>query len=124
MSEELPEFPKPDRPMPEALIVLTNLPDAESARTLARVLVELRLAACVNILPAVQSVYRWQGGIEEAQETTLLIKTVRDRYDALEQAIRDRHPYEVPEIVAAPVIAGWPAYLGWIEQETTNHVQA
>lgn len=108
--------------MQQTLLVLSNLPDAPSAQALARMLVEQRLAACVNILPAVQSVYRWQGAIEEATETTVLIKTTPARYAELEAAIRGTHPYEVPEIIALPVAAGLPAYLDWVVSETKKDV--
>lgn len=102
-----------------ALLVLTNLPDDASARTLAGELVELRLAACVNILAPCRSVYRWQGQVEDASEVPLLIKTTAERYAALEEAIRARHPYELPEIVAVPLAHGLPAYLDWVAAETT-----
>lgn len=104
--------------MKNALLVLTNLPDATSARALAGLLVESRLAACVNILPSCRSVYRWEGRIEEAEEVPLLIKTTTDRYTALEMAIREQHPYELPEIIAVPIERGLPAYLNWIATET------
>jgi periplasmic divalent cation tolerance protein len=108
--------------MEQALLVLTNLADMASARLLARALVEQRLAACVTMLPAVQSVYRWNDVIEEAAEVTLLIKTTTARYEALEQAIRALHPYALPEVIAVPVTAGSPAYLGWIVQETRKEI--
>ena len=104
--------------MEDALLVITNLADAASAQKLARALVEQRLAACVNMLPAVQSVYRWNGAVEEAAEVTLLIKTTTARYAALEEAIRSLHPYDLPEVIALPVSAGLPAYLAWIVKET------
>lgn len=104
----------------DALLVLTNLPDAASARALAGVLVEARLAACVNILAPCRSVYRWQGQVEDAEEVPLLIKTTADRYTALEAAIRAQHPYELPEIVAVPIQRGLPDYLAWVEQETSR----
>lgn len=104
----------------DALLVLTNLPDAASARALAGHLVEARLAACVNILAPCRSVYRWEGGIEDVEETPLLIKTTAARYAALEAAIRARHPYELPEIVAVPITHGLPDYLGWVAAETTD----
>ena len=100
------------------IAVLTNLPDSDSAFNLARDLVHLRLAACVNVLAPVDSVYRWEGKVEEAREFPLLAKTTRDRYEALEQAIRERHPYSVPEIVAWPIERGLPAYLEWVGSET------
>lgn len=101
------------------LLVLTQLPDAAAARTLAGVLVEARLAACVNILAPCRSVYRWQGKIEEAEEIPLLIKTTAERYAALEAAIRRHHPYELPEIIAVPLERGLPGYLDWVAAETS-----
>jgi periplasmic divalent cation tolerance protein len=104
--------------MSEVLVVLTNCPDAASARRIADALVEQRLAACVNELAPVQSVYRWQGAIERATEVPLLIKCTRERYPALEAAIRALHPYSVPEIIAWPLAAGYAPYLRWVEDET------
>ncbi len=100
------------------IAVLTNLPDSESAFNLARELVQLRLAACVNVLAPVTSFYRWEGREEETSEIPLLIKSTRERYAELEAAIRKRHPYSLPEIVAWPVERGLPEYLSWVEQET------
>lgn len=102
----------------QTLLVLTNLPDAETARALAGRLVEARLAACVNILAPCRSVYRWQGRIEDATEVPMLIKTSAARYAELETAIRAGHPYELPEIVAVPFERGLPEYLGWVAAET------
>jgi periplasmic divalent cation tolerance protein len=102
----------------EAILVLTNLLDPQSAAHLAEKLVGERLAACVNILAPCTSVYRWQGKVETAQETPLLIKTLRVHYGKLEQAIRAHHPYELPEIIAVPIEAGLPAYLDWVAAET------
>lgn len=104
--------------MKETLLVLTNCPDAGTATRIARALVEQRLAACVNQLAPVQSVYRWQGAVEAAAEVPLLIKTTRDRYVALEETIRQLHPYTVPEIVAWPLTLGFGPYLRWIDDET------
>lgn len=101
-----------------ALLVLTNLPDHASATAFATALVEERLAACVNILAPCTSVYRWQGKIESASEVPLLIKTTQDRYAALEAAVRARHPYELPELIALPISDGLPAYLNWLAAET------
>ena len=101
------------------IVVLTNLPDSESAFNLARELVKLRLAACVNVLAPVNSVYRWNGREELASEVPLLIKSTEDRYAALEAAIRTRHPYSVPEIVSWPATRGLGAYLEWVESECT-----
>ncbi len=104
--------------MSEALVVLTNVGNADVAQKMARWLVEQKLAACVNILPGVRSIYRWQGAIEEAEEITLMIKTVRTSYAGLEAAIKAMHPYEVPEIIALPIAAGLPVYLDWVMRET------
>ncbi len=104
--------------MEEVLVVLTNCPDSDSASRIARALVENRLAACVNRLAPAQSVYRWQGAIEQATEVPLLIKCTRARYAEVEAAIRQLHPYSVPEIVALPVTAGFAPYLRWIDDET------
>jgi len=102
----------------DALLVITTLPDAETARALAAQLVEQRLAACVNILAPCQSVYRWEGKVEEAEEVPLLVKTSAARYAALEEAIRAYHPYELPEIVAVRIDKGLPDYLAWVAEET------
>ncbi len=104
--------------MEQALIVMTNVPDAELAKSLAHTLVERRLAACVNIMPAVQSIYRWQGAVEHASEVSLMIKSTQARYAELEAAIVALHPYDVPEVIALPIVAGLPAYLNWIIAET------
>jgi periplasmic divalent cation tolerance protein len=100
------------------IAVLTNLPDSGSAFNLARKLVTLRLAACANVLSPVTSFYRWEGRDEQATEYPVLIKSTRDRYAELESAIRARHPYSVPEIIAWPIEQGLPAYLKWVEDET------
>jgi len=101
-----------------AYLVLTNLPDRESAERLARGVVEARVAACVNVLSPTRSVYRWKGAVETAEEYPVLIKTAADRYPELEKTIRALHPYELPEIVAVRIEAGLPAYLAWVEAET------
>ena len=100
-----------------ALLVFTNLPDQATAENLATALVEDRLAACVNILQPCRSVYRWKGAVETADEVPLLIKTSETLYPALEAAIRARHPYATPEIIAVPVVRGLPDYLAWIAGE-------
>lgn len=104
----------------DELLVLTNLPDKETAERLAGLLVERRLAACVNILAPCRSVYRWQGAVESADEVPMLVKTTRTRYAELESAIRAEHPYELPEIVAMPIERGLPDYLAWIARETAS----
>jgi periplasmic divalent cation tolerance protein len=102
------------------LIVVTNMPDRDTAMTLAAHLVERRLAACVNIQAPCDSVYRWQGRIEQTTEVPLLAKTTVDAYPALEAAIRERHPYELPEIIAVPIACGLPEYLAWVTAETNT----
>jgi periplasmic divalent cation tolerance protein len=101
-----------------ALEVRCACPDPETARALAERLVDEGLAACVQVLPGVQSVYRWHGRVEHAEEALLLIKTAADRFQALSARLHALHPYELPEIVAVELAAGLPAYLAWIEHET------
>ncbi len=100
------------------IAVLTNLPDSDSAFNLARQLVALRLAACANVLGGATSFYRWEGALEQAAEVPVLFKTSEARYEALERAIRERHPYDLPEIVAWPLTRGHPDYLAWVERES------
>jgi periplasmic divalent cation tolerance protein len=100
------------------LLVLTNLPDRAAAERLADLLVEKRLAACVNILAPCRSVYRWNGAVQHDEEHPMLIKTTAERYPELEKALRAGHPYELPEIVAVPIERGLPAYLEWVASET------
>jgi len=102
----------------ETLLVFTTLPDREAALTLAQSIVERRLAACVNILAGCTSVYRWKGALEEASEIPVIMKTRAARYPELEAAIRELHPYELPEIIAVPAVRGLPDYLEWIAEET------
>jgi periplasmic divalent cation tolerance protein len=102
------------------IAVVTNLPDSESAFNLARELVDLRLAACVNVLPAATSFYRWEGRPEQASEIPVLIKSTSERYEALQSAIRARHPYSIPEIIAWPITLGLPEYLAWVEGECVD----
>lgn len=98
----------------QALVVLSTCPDPDTASRLARMLVEQRLAACVNLIPGLRSVYEWEGRIEEDAEVLLVIKTSRARYPELEARLTEAHPYEVPEILALDVTAGLPAYLAWL----------
>jgi periplasmic divalent cation tolerance protein len=98
----------------EALIVFSTCPRTDAAG-IASALVNEKLAACVNLLDALQSVYRWRGQVETATETLLIIKTTTDHYDEMERRLRALHPYEVPEIVAIPVSRGYPPYLQWLK---------
>ena len=106
----------------DVMLVLTNLPDREAAMKLANALIKEKAAACVNVLGACTSVYRWQGKVENAEEIPLLIKSTAARYAALETLIHRLHPYELPEIIAIPVAHGLPGYLQWVVSETSNQV--
>jgi len=97
-----------------AVIVLTTVPENLDAGAMARVLVEERLAACVNILPAMTSVYRWEGQVEEATERQLVIKTTNDAVSALRARLAGLHPYDVPEFLVLPVADGADTYLSWL----------
>jgi periplasmic divalent cation tolerance protein len=101
-----------------AILVLTSLPDLAAARHVARVLVESRLAACVQVGAPVESLYHWRGTLETANEIPLAIKTSSGMWPRVEAAIRDNHPYELPEIVAVPFTDGSADYLAWIAAET------
>lgn len=104
---------------PAVLLVLCSAPDAAVAEALADHVLESRLAACVSILAPCRSRYRWRGVVECAEEIPLLIKTSAAAYPRLEAALRERHPYELPEIIAVPLHRGLPAYLQWVADETT-----
>lgn len=104
-----------------AIVVLTTLPNAGEAKAFVRRLVEERVVACGTVLGEVTSIYRWQGAIEEAGETQVILKTRRDRWDALQAAVRTAHPYDVPELLALPVESGLGAYLEWVAAQTTAH---
>jgi periplasmic divalent cation tolerance protein len=101
--------------MTEALVVITTTETQQDAERLAHLLVKRELAACVQILPSITSVYRWQGKIEQAAENLLFIKTTREAYPELETAIRESHSYQTPEIIALPVEAGSDGYLNWLK---------
>lgn len=99
-------------------LVLCTCPDIVVAETLARRVVAEHLAACVNLVPQLRSIYRWQGEIHDDAEVLLLIKTTAARFDALRQRLLELHPYELPEIVAVNIDSGLPRYLDWIAQQT------
>ena len=103
------------------LLVLTNLPDVASAETLARALIESRAAACVNVLAACRSIYRWRGEVETSEEIPLLIKTTTVNYPRVEELVRAMHPYELPELIAIPITHGLPPYLDWLATETEKN---
>lgn len=101
--------------MSERVLVLSTVGSAEDAQRVATGLVEQGLAACVNIVPGISSVYRWKGAVERASEVLLLIKTRSERFEAVRQALVALHPYELPEIVALPLEAGHAPYLAWLD---------
>lgn len=114
--------PKRAPVLPDYVIVLTTLPaDGEVASAFARTLVEDRVAACVNVLGEMQSVYAWEGAVEEEQERQIVIKTSRDRLESLWDRVKELHSYEVPEFVVLPIIDGNDAYLRWIHDSTRPH---
>jgi periplasmic divalent cation tolerance protein len=102
----------------EVLVCLCTCPDLAIARMLGRTLVDERLAACVQVLPGIESIYRWDGAVETAAEILLILKTTRARLDALQARLVALHPYDVPELVALPAVAGLPAYLHWVADST------
>jgi len=103
----------------QLLVILCTVPDQDTAEKLATGLVERRLAACVNVIAAVKSFYRWQGKLEQSPELQLLIKTRRGRFDELVTWLDEHHPYEVPEIVAIPAERVSEAYLAWAIGQTS-----
>jgi periplasmic divalent cation tolerance protein len=103
--------------MPGFIQVITTTARKDEAERMAAALVEARLAACVQIVGPITSIYRWQGKLEQSQEWQCWIKSREDLFDKLAEAIRAVHPYEVPEILAVPVVAGSQAYLNWLGQE-------
>lgn len=102
----------------DVIAILTNAPDQTLARQMGAALVNLKLAACVNILGACESVYRWQGAVQTAREFPLIVKTTRARYAEIEAVIIRMHPYGVPEIIVLDIRHGLPAYLDWVRSET------
>ena len=104
--------------MTDGQLVLTMLPTADVAAEIAHTLVTERLAACCNLVPAVRSIYRWQDKINDDNEVLLLIKTRSEHFERLKSRILELHPYEVPEVLAIPVEAGYAAYLEWLARET------
>ncbi|MGH7530869.1 MAG: divalent-cation tolerance protein CutA [Gemmatimonadales bacterium] len=100
-----------------ALVILTTVGSAAAARKLVRGLVEDRLVACGTLLPAATSIYRWNGAMTEEKEVIILLKTDASRWDELAAAIRERHPYDVPELLALPVDRGSDSYLSWLTHE-------
>jgi periplasmic divalent cation tolerance protein len=102
----------------DALLVFTTLPSADKAAELAKLLVTERLVACANLLPAVRSIYRWQGEMHDENEVLVLLKTRAEHLERLKLRILEVHPYEVPEVLAVPVESGYQPYLDWLAGET------
>ena len=100
-----------------ALLILTTLGSAADARAFVNSLVQDRLVACGTLLPGAASIYRWEGAIQEENEVVVLLKTDASKWDALAAAVEERHPYEVPELLAVPVERGAPSYLSWLASE-------
>jgi periplasmic divalent cation tolerance protein len=105
--------------MTDAMVVLCSCANHQDALQIGGALVEQRLAACVNILPGVQSIYRWKGQVEQSNEVLMLIKTIGPRFEALRDRLKELHPYETPEIVALPVADGLSDYLNWLGDEVS-----
>lgn len=103
--------------MADIIIALFTCGDEEQAFLIARALVEERLAACVNVLPPIQSIYRWKGAVESSKEILLLAKTTERSFPALRDRIVQLHSYEVPEVIAVPVVEGLEAYLSWVRAQ-------
>jgi len=100
---------------------MTTLPDEEQAKELAGILVTRKLAACINILPKMTSIYEWQGKLELGEEHLLIIKTEQNRLAELQDTIKEAHPYELPEIIVVPIVGGYEPYLNWISNSVKNN---
>ncbi len=106
--------------MTDKVVAYTTCADREEAEKLARHLIDERLAACVSVVPAVKSYYRWKGRVESDDEILLMIKTSRDLVDALRQQLEKLHSYDLPELIVTPIVDGSPNYLAWLERELTG----
>lgn len=104
----------------EALLVFSTFPSAEEAKEIARIIVTAEIAACANILPQMESIYRWKDTVETNTETLVLFKTTIGKYQALEDKLLSLHKYEIPEIIAIPLHTGLPTYLRWIEESCSK----
>ena len=104
----------------DLLVVLSTCPGADVAESLARALVEASLAACVNILPGLKSIYHWNDSVQSDEEVLMMIKTTAERFPALRARLVELHPYQVPEVVALPIVDGHHAYLRWIESAAAS----
>ena len=104
----------------DKILVISNLPDRDSATRLAELLISRGQAACVNVLAPCTSIYHWQGKTESAEEVPVFVKTTQEKYPDVERTIKAHHPYELPEIIQVPIAGGLPSYLEWISQETSR----
>ena len=109
--------------MTDKIVVLTTCGSEDDATRLARTLVDLRLAACVSVAPQIRSIYRWQGAIEQSSEVLLIIKTSRGLFRALHEQIAKLHTYEVPELIALPIVDGASNYLDWLGRELAEPIE-
>jgi periplasmic divalent cation tolerance protein len=100
------------------VVILVTAPDGQVAESLARVLVEERLVACVNVVPGLKSLYWWEGSVQSSDEVLMLAKARKGDVEAVAARVRELHPYEVPEVVATEVVAGLDSYLDWVNSET------
>ncbi len=105
----------------DAIVVLVTTSSEEEATALGKMLVEHRLVACVNVLPKVKSIFQWDGKISEEEECLMILKTRKPLFKALEKMIIAQHSYDVPEIIALPIVEGSPSYLSWVHDMTRNH---
>jgi periplasmic divalent cation tolerance protein len=106
------------KPAEQVFVVLVTVKNVKEAVRIGEEMVDMKLAACANVIPGVQSIYRWKGKVAKAQEALLILKSTKHRYRTLEKAIKTMHTYEVPEVIALPVIKGSAAYVRWVRGET------
>ena len=104
--------------MTEFIVVFITAPNEKEAASISRTIVEERLVACVNIIPSVRSIYRWQGRVEDEQEVLMIVKTKSPLFERLQKRVKELHSYAVPEIIGLPVVEGSKEYLNWLGQET------
>lgn len=104
----------------QVLVILVTAVNQEEAVRIGKEMVNAKLAACANVIPGIQSIYRWNGKVVQEEEVLLILKSVKQRYRALEKAIKTMHTYEIPEIIALPVKEGFDRYIGWVGRETHN----
>lgn len=104
----------------EHIVVFITAPDEDTAVNIAKVLVEEGLAACVNIVKDIRSIYKWQGKMEDESEVLMIAKTSHDMFSALAKRVKSMHPYDVPEIISVPIIQGWGPYIKWLSEAVSG----